>query len=252
MFARMLVLFVFGTLSMSASSNALDDPPAMDRDPQCLAKKAAREAFLNSISPGPVAKGAPCPPDPADISERRASCLATSDADRIWQFITDGFEPGSSMLLKGVAYVEEKLGKPRREETADGFWDIDIFEIPRTLYFDHVTVTTRDLIADAVNFETSSGTVEPTNQIYEMLINSGTFEFTHEIRLGSSRADVEAALGLPCDAVARLGRLATRKLDAYQYSDPRDTDRARFTITLNFDGNGQVASAHWFYDSVWH
>ncbi len=71
------------------------------------------------------------------------------------------------MLSKGVPYIVESLGEPLREEQGDGFWDIDVYEIPRTLYFPGVTVVTRDYVDDAVNFDLEAAQVRTGNGIYE-------------------------------------------------------------------------------------
>ena len=151
------------------------------------------------------------------------------------------------MLSKGVPYVVESLGEPLREEQAEGFWDIDVFEIPRTLYFAGVTVVTRDFVDDAVNFDLETAEIKTGNWIYEMLVESGDFQFGYGLTLDSSREDVEASFGLPCGTVARLGRTAARSLRQYGYDG-----RERYSITFNFDDDDRVDSVHWYYDSVWH
>lgn len=156
------------------------------------------------------------------------------------------------MLSKGVPYVVETLGEPLSEEQDDGFWDIDIYEIPRTLYFPGVTIVTRDFVDDAVNFDLETANVKTGNGIYEMLVTSGDFEFAYGLTLDSSREDVEAALGLPCYAVASLGRTAVRSSNEYSYADTSTDQRARYSVTFKFDGTGRVGSAHWYYNSVWH
>ncbi len=156
------------------------------------------------------------------------------------------------MLSKGVPYVVETLGEPIRVDQGDGFWDIDIFEIPRTLYFPGVTVVTRDYVSDAVNFDPTTGTVEPTNAIYEMSITSGDFQFSRGLTLQSNREDIEAALGLPCSSVAHFGRIAVRKQVKYSYADTSDEERSRYSVTFNFYGARRLESIHWYFQSVWH
>ena len=85
-----------------------------------------------------------------------------------------------------------------------------------------------------------------------MLVASGDFRFAYDLNLDSSREDVEAALGLPCSAVARLGRTAVRSRKEYSYADTSNSRRARHSVSFNFDDDGRVDSLHWYYDSVWH
>lgn len=247
-----LIILAVGLFSTAAQGDELDEPPATDGDPRCLERKAAQEAYLKSIFDAPVSKGKPCPPDPEEIREREAACRAERDYSQVWKLISDGFEADSSMLSKGVPYVVEILGDPLREEKEDGFWDIDIYEIPRTLYFLGVWVKTHDYVSDAVNFDLATGTVKPTNHIYEMRVEDGDFQFAHGLTLGSSREDVEVALGLPCAAVARIGRVAVRSTKQYGYADTSDHEQARYSIGLNFGDDGRVESIQWYYDSVWH
>ena len=249
---QMLAILTIGMLCVAAQGDELDEPPAMDEDPRCLARKAAQEAYLKSIIDAPVSKGKPCPPNPKTIKQREVDCRAENDNSRIWEVVSDGFESGSAMLSKGVTYVVETLGEPHREEQDDGFWDIDIYEIPRTLYFSGVTVKTRDFVSDAVNFDLATGTVRPTNAIYEMLVESGDFQFAHGLALSSSRENVETVLGPPCVAVANWGRTAVRNRKQYSYTDTSDYDRSRYTVSFNFDDAGRVDSVHWYYESVWH
>lgn len=249
---RFPTIFVLGALCVSALAEDLDLPPAIDEDPRCLARRAADEAYLKSIVDAPVAKGKPCPPNPEVIRQREVSCRTENDNARLWKFISDGFEAGSSMLSKGVPYVVEKLGEPIRADKDDGFWDIDIFEIPRTLYFPGVTVVTHDYVSDADNFDLTTGTVEPTNAIYEMLIETGDFRFSHGLTLRSSREDIEATLGLPCSAVAHFGRTAVRKQVKYSYTDTSEEERSRYSVTFNFYGARRIESIRWYYQSVWH
>ena len=251
MVLRMLAILAIGALCATAQGDELDEPPAIDEDPRCLARKASQEAYLKSIANFPVSKGKPCPPNPETVRQRDVACRA-ENVSRSWVFISDGFEAGSSMLSKGVPYVVETLGEPLSEEQDDGFWDIDIYEIPRTLFFPGVTVVTRDYVDDAVNFDLETAKVKTGNGIYEMLVTSGDFEFAYGLTLDSSREDVEAALGLPCYAVARLGRTAVRSNKEYSYADTSTDQRARYSVTFNFDDNGRVGSVHWYYNSVWH
>ena len=247
MIRQMLAILTIGMLCVAAQGDELDEPPAMDEDPRCLARKAAQEAYLRSIIDAPVSKGKPCPPNPETVRQRELACHTKKDGSRIWEFISDGFEPGSSMLSKGVPYVVEVLGEPLREEQDEGFWDIDIYEIPRTLYFSGVTVVTRDFVDDAVNFNLETAEVKTGNGIYDMRVESGDFQFAYGLTLGSSRADVEASFGLPCGMVGQLGRTAARSLGKYSYAGME-----RYSVTFNFDDDGRVDSIHWHYDSVWH
>jgi hypothetical protein len=249
---QMLAILTIGMLCVAAQGDELDEPPAMDEDPRCLARKAAQEAYLKSIIDAPVSKGKPCPPNPETIKQREVDCRAENDNSRIWKVVSDGFESGSSMLSTGVPYVVEALGEPLREEQDDGFWDIDIYEIPRTLYFPGVTVVTRDYVTDAVNFDLETAQVKTGNAIYEMIVESGDFQFAYGLTLDSSREDVEAALGLPCTTVAYLGRTAVRNEKNYGYTDTSTDQRARYSVTFNFDGDGRAGSVHWYFESVWH
>jgi hypothetical protein len=241
---RVLAILV---LSASVQADELDAPPAMDEDPRCLARKVAQEAYLRSIADFPVSKGKPCPPNPETVRQRELACHTEKSGSRIWEFISDGFVSGSSMLSKGVPYVVEELGEPLREEKDEGFWDIDIYEIPRTLYFPGVTVVTRDFVDDAVNFDLEAAEVKTGNGIYEMRVESGDFQFAYGLTLDSSREDVEASFGLPCGMVGRLGRTAVRSLERYGYAGME-----RYSVTFNFDDDGRVEYIHWYYDSVWH
>jgi hypothetical protein len=241
---RILATFVLCT---SVLADELDEPPPMDEDPRCLARKVTQEAYLRSIADFPVSKGKPCPPNPETVRQRELACHAERSGSRIWEFISDGFESGSSMLPKGVPYVVETLGEPLREEQDEGFWDIDIYEIPRTLYFPGVTVVTRDFVDDAVNFDLETAEVKTGNGIYEMRVESGDFQFAYDLTLDSSREDVEASFGLPCGTVGQLGRTAARSLGQYSYAGME-----RYSVTFNFDDNGRVDSIDWYYDSVWH
>ncbi len=251
MIRRMLAILAIGLLCATVQGDELDEPPAMDEDPRCLERKAAREAYLKSIFDAPVSKGKPCPPNPETVRQRELACRAESQS-RIWVFISDGFDSGSSMLSKGVPYVVETLGEPLREEQDEGFWDIDIYEIPRTLYFPGVTVKTRDYVDDVHDFKLENAQVKTSNAIYEMLVDSGDFQFAYGLNLDSSRDDVEAAFGLPCGAVARLGRTAVRNRGKYSYVDTSDHQRARYSVTFNFDDAGRIGSVRWYYESVWH
>ena len=94
--------------------------------------------------------------------------------------------------------------------------------------------------------------VRTGNAIYEMIVESGDFQFAYGLTLDSSREDVEAALGLPCGSVAYLGRTAVRRRNDYGYTDTSNHQRARYSVTFNFDGDGRVGSVHWYYESVWH
>ena len=192
---RMLAILTFGALCATVQGDELDEPPAMDEDPRCLARKAAQEADLRSIADVPVSKGKPCPPNPETVRQRDLACRAEKSGSRLWEFISDGFDSGSSMLSKGVPYVVETLGEPLREEQDEGFWDIDIYEIPRTLYFPGVTVKTRDYVDDVHDFKLENAQVKTSNAIYEMLVDSGDFQFAYGLNLDSSRDDVEAAFG---------------------------------------------------------
>ena len=241
---RILAVLV---LSAPVLADDLDEPPPLDEDPRCLARKAAREAYLRSIVDVPVSKGKPCPPNPETVRRRELVCRAERSGSAILKFTSDGFESESSMLSKGIPYVVESLGEPTREERDEGFWDIDIFEIPRKLYFPGVTVVTRDFVDDAVNFDLETAEVKASNAIYEMLVESGEFEFAYGLTLGSSREDVEALFGLPCSTVGRLGRNAARSSDHYSYAGME-----RYSVTFNFDDNGRIVSVQWYYDSVWH
>lgn len=252
MVLRMLAIFILGALCAPLLADELDDPPAMDEDPRCLARKAAREAYLKSIFDAPVSKGKPCPPNPETVRRREVACRLENEESRLWEFISDGFESGSSMLSKGVPAVVEALGEPLSEEQGLGGWDIDIYEIPRTLYFPGVTVVTRDFVSDAVNFDLATGTIRATNAIYEILIESGGFQFSHGLTLESSREDVEAALGLPCSAVAHLGRTAVRNQEAYSYTDTSDEERSRYSVTFRFHDTGRIDTVRWYFESVWH
>lgn len=249
---RTSAILVLISLCVSALADELDVPPPMDQDPRCLARKAADEAYLRSIADFPVAKGKPCPPNPETVRQRELACRGEKNGSRVWQFISDGFESGSSMLSEGVPYVVETIGQPVREEQGDGYWDIDIYEIPRTLYFPGVVVKTHDFVGDAVNFDLATGTVRPTNAIYEMLVENGDFQFAHGLTLDSYREEVEAALGLPCGSVAHLGRTATRKLIKYSYVDTSEEDRSRYSVTFNFNGAQRIESVRWYYQSAWH
>ena len=224
----------------------------MDEDPRCLERKAAFEAHLKSIFDAPVPKGQPCPPNPETVRRRELTCRAENENARIWEFTSDSLVAGSSMLTKGVSYVVETLGEPLREEKDDGFWDIDVYEIPRTLYFPGVTIKTRDFVSDAVNFDLATGTVKPTDHIYEMLVENGGFQFAHGLSLDSTREDVEAAFGLPCAAVAHHGRAAVRKQVKYRYEDTSDEERSRYSVTFYFHGAHRIDSIRWYYNSAWH
>lgn len=252
MLPRMLIVLTICTVCETALADDLDDPPAMDKDPRCLAEKAALEAKLKSVSDAPVLDGKPCPPDPEEIRRRESACRSAAYGSRVWKLIVDGLAVDSSMLSQGVPYVVETLGDPIREDVDDGFWDIDIYEIPRTLHFPGVTVKTRDFVSDAVDFDLTTGTVKPTDRIYEMSVESGEFQFAHGLSLGASREDIEAALGLPCAAVARFGRTAVRRKTKYSYYDWSDDERSRYSVTFYFFGARTIKSVRWYYDSVWH
>ena len=251
-FAILIVLSLPGLFGDAAFGDVLDAPPPMNEDPQCLARKAARAAYLKSIINAPVSDGAPCPPDPAKIRERDRTCRSNAQYELIWPAVTDGFEPGSEMLLNGIDAVTEIIGEPDREETGVGGWDIDVYEIPRTLYFPGVTIESRNYVDGGTDFDLTDKEVKIGTWIYAMEVHDGDFEFAHGLRLGSSRQDVEQALGLPCYAVARLGRNGVRELDQYSYSDENDPSRERHSVSFIFDDDGRVTSVRWAYNSVWH
>jgi hypothetical protein len=249
---RILAIFVLGALCVPVLADELDEPPPMDEDPRCLARKAADEAYLRSIANFPVAKGRPCPPNPETVRQREVACRAENENSRLWKFISDGFESGSSMLSKGVPFVVEALGEPLREEQGEGYWDIDIYEVPRTLYFSGVTVETRDYVDDVADFNLENAQIKSSNAIYEMLLESGKFKFAHGLTLESTREEVEAALELPCESVARYGRTAVRKEIKYSYTDTSDRERSRYSVTFNFSDASRIETVRWHFRSAWH
>ena len=248
--ATTLAILALGVLGATVQADELDEPPPTDKDPRCLARKAATEAYLKSIVDAPVAKGKPCPPDPETVRQRYAVCSV--DYRTRWQtFIADGFSSGSSMLSKGVPFVVEKLGEPQRIERDEGCWDIDIYEIPRTLYFPGVTIVTHDYIDAGFDIDLKTAPVETGTGIYQMLVDRGDFQFAFGLTLDSSRADVEEALGLPCSAVARSGRPAARKLAAYSYGISNPAGGRNYSVTISFDRADNVDSVSWSL-SAWH
>lgn len=245
---RLLVILFFSTSWSPLPADVLDEPPT-DEDPRCLERRAAQEAYLKSIFNAPVAKS-PCPVDQEKVRERRAACAADNGL-RVWQFAVDGFASGSSMLRKGVPYAIETLGEPVRDERdTTGYWDIDVYEIPRTLHFTGVKIVTHDYINEGLDVDLDTATIDEGVAIFEMFVDGGNFRFAFGLRLGSSREEVERSLGLPCWAVANSGRRATRDQSSYSFVASDPSTGSEYSVTVNFVDD-KVDSVLWSLQP-WH
>ena len=201
---------------------------------------------LASLGEAAIADELDTPPTIDEIIQERHSVCAADNASRVWEFALNGFAEDSSLLRKGVPHALEILGDPIssvRDET--GGWDIDVYVIRRTLTFEGVRVVTYDVINQGFDVDPDTAKAEDGKVIYRMVIDSQHLLLTFGLRVGSTREQVEQALGLPCWPVAQSGRLAVRQLASYVYlaSDP-DT-APEYTVTIHFDDADTISSVDW-------
>lgn len=149
------------------------------------------------------------------------------------------------MLSKGVPFVIGELGEPLHVERGSGAWDLDIYTIPRTLYFPGVTIKTYDYIHADFDVDLKNEPVVIGTTIDDMLVDGGNFQFALGLTLGSNRVDVEKTLGLPCSAVAYSGRPTARKLASYGLGTSDPNDRSNYSVTISFDRADNIESVRW-------
>lgn len=209
--SRILVLFYLVALGRMAIADELDSPPTFD-----------------------------------DILEERHSICTADNASRVWEFATHGFAEHSSVLIKGVPHALKILGEPKssvREET--GVWDIDVYVIRRTLSFEGVKIVTYDFINQGLGIDLAAAKVEDGKAIQQMVVDGQHLLFTFGLRIGSTREQVEQALGLPCWPVAQSGRLAVRQLASYVYLASNPDSAPEYTVTFHFDDADTISSVDW-------
>ena len=201
---------------------------------------------LASLGEAAIADELDTPPTIDEIIQERHSVCAADNASRVWEFALNGFAEDSSLLRKGVPHALEILGEPSssvRDET--GVWDIDVYVVRRTLTFEGVKIRTLDSIDQGLGVDLATAEVEDGKAIYWMVVDGQHLSFAFGVRIGSTREQVEKALGLPCWRVAMSGRLATRQLASYDYlaSDPDSS--TEYAVTFHFDNANKTSSVVW-------
>jgi hypothetical protein len=191
-------------------------------------------------------------------SEQWQACITacTSEyADRQWAFTSSTILPNSSSMLKGVPYIKEKFGDPLRVDQSrnEGFFDIDIYMIPRTLFYPGFKVITHDYIdEDFSKINLKDAEIQQSGVIHELIVGGANIEFQFGLAVGSSRAEVEEAIGLPCITLAAYGleqmRLAGHPY-RYHVDDPNGNQKYNFDV--RFDEGGKLVEVHWVLQA-WH
>lgn len=210
-YSRILIFFCLAALSEGAIADVLDTPPTIDQF----------------------------------IQERHSVCTA-GNASRVWEFALNGFAENSSLLRKGVPHAIEILGEPIgsvRDEP--GGWDTDVYMIRRILTFEGVKIVTYDFIHQDFDVDLDTAKVEDGKVIYRMIVDGQHLLLTFGLRVGSTREQVEQALGLPCWPVAQSGRLAVRQLASYIYLASDPDSAPVYTITFHFDDADTISSVDW-------
>lgn len=191
-------------------------------------------------------------------SEQWQACIAACDseyADKQWAFTSSAVLPNSSSMLKGLPYIQEKFGDPLRVEQSldEGFSDIDIYMIPRTLFYPGFRVITHDYIdEDFTKIDIRDAEIQESGFIYELIVDGANIDLQFGLAVGSSRAEVEEAIGLPCLTLARYGFEQMRLPGSpysYRVEDPNGSQKYNFDV--RFDEAGKLVEVHWILQA-WH
>ena len=191
-------------------------------------------------------------------SQQWQACVAacTSEyADRQWAFTSSAIVPNSSSMLSGLPYIQEKFGEPLRVEQSldEGFFDIDVFMVPRTLFYPGFEVTTQDYIdEDFSTISVKKAEIQESGDIYELIADGANVEFQFGLTVGSSRAEVEEALGLPCVSLANHGLEQMRLPGSpYRYHVKDPNGNRKYNFDIRFDQDGDLSEVHWVLQP-WH
>ncbi len=181
-----------------------------------------------------------------------ASCKA-ENGERPWAFTLDAIEPDSGMMKNGFPYILAKFGEPLHVEQSirNGFWDIDIYMVPRTLTYPGFRAVTHDYIDDSSSTITDDSEVEESGAIYELIVDGDNIKFQFGLAIGSTRAEVEKAIGLPCMNLANNGLKRVRLSSQYGYAAEDPEGNQNFDFTVYFDDVGNLNKVHWTL-RPWH
>ena len=191
-------------------------------------------------------------------SEQKQACIAACDleyADKQWAFTSSAVLPNSSSMLRGLPYIREKFGDPLRVEQSrdEGFFDIDIYMVPRTLFYPGFRVSTHDYIdEDFTKIAIKDAEIQESDVIYELIVDGANIGLQFGLAVGSSRAEVEEAIGLPCITLARYGLEQMRLPGSpyrYYVEDPNGSQKYSFDV--RFDEGGRLVEVHWILHA-WH
>ena len=155
----------------------------------------------------------------------------------------------------GLSYIQEKFGDPLRVQQSrdEGFFDIDIYMIPRTLFYPGFKVITHDYIdEDFSKIDLKDAEIQESGLIYELIVDGASIDLQFGLAVGSSRAEVEEAIGLPCITLAQYGLEQMRLPDSpysYHVEDPNGNQKYNFDV--RFDEGGKLAEVHWILQA-WH
>ena len=122
--------------------------------------------------------------------EARNECYEACTAlhgDKAWAFTLDSILPNSSIMTKGLPLVLQEFGEPLRVEQSidSGAWDIDVYMIPRTLYYTGFTVGTLDYI-DVPDFKIDDNSkIEKGHHIHELIVEGENIELPFGLRIGA-------------------------------------------------------------------
>jgi len=191
-------------------------------------------------------------------SQQRQACVAacaSEYADRQWAFTSSAILPNSSAMLNGLPYIQEKFGDPLRVEQSldEGFFDIDVFMVPRTLFYPGFRVITHDYIdEDFSTISVKDAEIQESGGIYELIADGANVEFQFGLAVGSSRAEVEEAIGLPCVSLANYGLEQIRLPGSpYSYHVKDPNGNLRYNFVIQFDQDGKLLEVHWVLQA-WH
>ena len=179
------------------------------------------------------------------IDDRHSACTA-ENASQVWEFTLHGFSKNSSLLSDGVPKAMEILGEPISSERDEkGGWDIDVYVINRTISFEGVKIVTQDYMNQGFEVDLETAEFEDGTDIHKMVVDGQQLQLMFGIRIGSTRAQVEEALKLPCWPVAHSGRLAVRQLSSYEYLTSDPSSSAEYSVAFKFDDADTVKSVVW-------
>jgi hypothetical protein len=191
-------------------------------------------------------------------SQQWQACVAacTSEyADRQWGFTSSAILPNSSLMMNGLPYIQEKFGDPVRVEQSrdEGFFDIDIYMVPRNLFYPGFKVVTHDYIdEDFSTINLKDAEIQESGVIYELIADGANVEFQFGLAVGSSRAEVEEAIGLPCVSLANYGLEQIRLPGSpYSYHVKDPNGNLKYNFDIRFDQDGKLLGVHWVLQS-WH